>query len=464
MPNKHYPQIKFEVVFPIPKRLAFSKRLTNPCHLPIAVISTSSMSIHNVLADSVEATNKSPSFINFSVEICAIKYLLVFLNLELIEIGWLSDEIRINCAFHLFIKQDLCLQKQRNIMRKETDFLGERSLPKDAKYGIHSLRASENFPVGGTFPMEWYCSTAIVKLAVYNTYSRFKKAAKNKYKGQDLPIDFFDDAILDALQVAAIECSEGQHYEHFIVPAYSGGAGTSQNMNVNEIITNRALELLGYEYGQYNKLHPIEHANIYQSTNDVMPTALKTAIMFLLNELEDKINDLRSEIEKLETKYRNTLRLAFTQMQQAVHSTYGRLFSAYNEALSRDWWRVSKCFERIKQVNLGGSAVGTALTVPRYFVMEMTQELSQLTELPLTRSENLSDATQNLDSIVEVHAILKAHAVNIEKISADMRLLAADVRNINELSIPQKQAGSSIMPGKVNPVIIEYAISAATKV
>ena len=151
-------------------------------------------------------------------------------------------------------------------------------------------------------------------------------------------------------------------------------------------------------------------------------------------------------------------------MQEAVPSTYGLLFSTYSEALSRDWWRISKCFERIKTVNLGGGAIGTGLAVPKFFIMEVVPELQKLTGLPVTRSENLSDATNNLDSFVEVHAILKAHAVNLEKMVSDLRMLASDVAGKHSVAIPQRQVGSSIMPGKVNPVIPEFVVSAAHKI
>jgi aspartate ammonia-lyase len=269
---------------------------------------------------------------------------------------------------------------------------------------------------------------------------------------------------MDALESAAVEISLGQHYASFIVPAISGGAGTSINMNVNEIIANRALQKLGSDLGNYEKIDPIEAANIYQSTNDVVPTALKVAVMHLLGDLESAINTLRQKIEITEGKYRNELRIAYTQMQEAVPSSYGMLFSTYSEALSRDWWRVSKCFERIKIVNLGGSAVGTGIAVPKFFIMEVVPALQKLTGLPVTRSENLSDATNNLDSFVEVHAILKAHAVNLEKMVSDLRLLASDVAGVHKVTIPQRQVGSSIMPGKVNPVIPEFVISAAHKI
>jgi len=169
-------------------------------------------------------------------------------------------------------------------------------------------------------------------------------------------------------------------------------------------------------------------------------------------------------MENLEKKYRDVLRIGYTQMQEAVPSSYGLLFSMYNDALSRDWWRISKCMERLKVINLGGSAIGTGIAVPRYFIMEVASNLQKITSLPLTRSENMCDATSNLDKYVEVHATLKAHAVNLEKMANDIRLLASDLCHSGEFSIPHKQIGSSIMPTKVNPVIVEFVISAVHKI
>jgi aspartate ammonia-lyase len=254
------------------------------------------------------------------------------------------------------------------------------------------------------------------------------------------------------------------HFEHFIVPAVQGGAGTSINMNVNEIITNSALYNLGHKYGEYSFIDPIEQANIYQSTNDVIPTSLVVAVMKLLQSLEESINSLRQKIEEYEKRGRKMLRPGYTQMQEAVPSSFGHLFSSYNEALSRDWWRVSKCSERVKVINLGGGAIGTGLAVPKYFIMEVVPELRKLTGLQLTHSENLADATSNLDRWVEIHSTLKAHAVNLEKMVNDIRLLASDIGGEKLLSIPEKQIGSSIMPGKINPVIPEFVISAAHKI
>lgn len=348
-------------------------------------------------------------------------------------------------------------------MRKEIDFIGEKSIPENALYGIQSLRASENFSNSTVFHPEWFQSMGIVKLAMYETIKNFQRDVKAKYG--DVPnLRVTPDNILESMIQAAHEISQKKHFEHFIVPAVQGGAGTSINMNVNEIIANRALQIIGKSIGDYNEIDPIEQANQYQSTNDVVPTALRVATMQLLDKLETEINELRSEFEILETKNRDILRIGYTQMQEAVPSSFGKLFSAYNDALSRDWWRISKCFERIKIVNLGGSATGTGLTVPRYVIMEAVRNLQKITNLPLTRGENLNDATSNLDSWVEIHAILKAHAVNLEKISSDIRLLASDLNTNKSLSIPQKQIGSTIMPGKVNPVISEFVISISHRV
>lgn len=347
--------------------------------------------------------------------------------------------------------------------RTESDFLGSRQVPADALYGIHALRARENFPDTTLFHEEWYRAMGLVKQACYLTASAYFKALKQKY-GKDLPpVKVISEAVLDALTLTAAEVSGGMYSEYFIVPAVSGGAGTSINMNVNEIIANASLLKIGHKPGDYHLIDTTEEANIFQSTNDVVPTALKVAVMFLLNDLETAINELRAGFEVLEGRYRDSLRVAYTQMQEAVPSSYGKLFSNYSDALSRDWWRVSKCFERIKVVNLGGSAIGTSVAVPRYFVMEVVQQLQLLTKLPVTRGENLTDTTSNLDAFVEVHAILKAHAVNLEKIANDLRLLASDLTGAN-IKLPQQQVGSSIMPGKVNPVIPEFVISSSHQV
>jgi len=349
-------------------------------------------------------------------------------------------------------------------MRQEKDYIGTLEIEDDALYGIHSMRAQLNFPDTTPFHAEWYQAVGTVKKACYQAAQKFFDAVKKEVGNRPLPFDPTDRDVMQVLVESAAEVEQGNHFRSFIVPALQGGAGTSINMNINEIIANTALKKSGHKPGEYNYIDPIEHANVFQSTNDVIPTALRIAAMRILSVLESSINMLRHAIEKEEKKAEGALRIGYTQMQEAVPSSFGRLFSTYNDALSRDWWRVSKCFERIKVVNIGGSAIGTGITVPRFFMNEVVLLLQQNTGLPVTRAENLQDATANLDPFVEVHAVLKAHAVNLEKIASDIRLLASDVAKSRELTIPQKQAGSSIMPSKVNPVITEFVISVSHKV
>lgn len=348
-------------------------------------------------------------------------------------------------------------------MRIESDYLGSREISDDALYGIHSLRAKENFPDTTSFHIEWYKSMGLVKKACYLTYQEFSKAVKSDVDSSSKGYPLISDEIIQSLISASQEVFEGNHFNHFIVPAIQGGAGTSINMNVNEIVANLALLRIGQKSGDYSIIDPIEHANIFQSTNDVVPTALKVAAIQQLTILEESINNLRFKVEEQEKKNRGNLRIGYTQMQAAVPSSWGQLFSAYSEALSRDWWRVSKCFERIKVVNIGGGAIGTGIGTPRFFIMEVVSQLQKLTGLPLTRSENLNDATSNLDALVEVHAILKSHAVNLEKMASDLRLMASDIAG-NQITIPKRQVGSTIMPGKINPVIAEYVVSVSHRV
>ncbi len=351
-----------------------------------------------------------------------------------------------------------------DFMRIEKDFLGEVSIPADALYGIHSYRARQNFSNPVPFPIEWYKATGLVKLACYRTVRKLQKAIQKEHPDLVDHLRLPGEKILGAMESAASDVSSGSYFEHFIIPGVQGGAGTSINLNINEIISNVALLGLGKQPGSYEFVDPIEAANIYQSTNDVIPTALTLASMQLLNELEEAVNRTRFSMEQLETKYRSSLRLGFTQMQEAVPSTYGQLFGSYNEALSRDWWRVSKAFERIKVVNLGGGATGTGISLPRFYIMEVVPVLKNLSALPLTQGDFMPDTTSNMDKWVEVHAILKAHAVNMEKIASDLRLLASGVVQNREVSLPDRQVGSSIMPGKVNPVIAEYIISSVHRI
>ncbi len=352
------------------------------------------------------------------------------------------------------------MNKPNEGTRKEQDFLGDVDVPVNALYGIHSCRARDNFPDSTAFHKEWYEAIGIVKKACYLTSRDYFVAVSKKYPEKN--IRTLQEDQLDALILSASEVAGGLYFDHWIVPAVSGGAGTSINMNANEIIANAALLKLGKKPGDYSVIDPLEHANIFQSTNDVIPTSLKICLLYLLLKLESSINETRAEVEKIETAHRNSMKIAYTQMQEAVPSSFGKLFSTYSEALSRDWWRVSKCSERLKLVNLGGGAVGTGLSVPRFFIMEVVSNLQKITGLPVARSENMADATSNLDSFVEVHATLKSHAVNLEKLASDIRLMASDINKpFPVVSIPARQTGSTIMPGKINPVIPEFVISSS---
>jgi aspartate ammonia-lyase len=230
-------------------------------------------------------------------------------------------------------------------------------------------------------------------------------------------------------------------------------------MNLNEVIANRAAELLGGERGT-GLVHPVEDVNLHQSTNDVYPTAVKIAAIFLLRELSQAIAKLQGSFQKKEKEFAAIVKMGRTELQEAVPITLGAEFSAFGEALSRDRWRTFKCEERLRVVNIGGTAVGTGLSSPRSFIFLVIEKLRDLTGLGLSRGENLLDATANTDPFVEVSGILKAHASNLIKIANDLRLL----NFLGEIELPKLQAGSSIMPGKVNPVMLEAAIQGAIKV
>jgi len=333
-------------------------------------------------------------------------------------------------------------------MRVEHDLLGERTLPDDAPWGIHTLRAAENFPLLGRPPHpDLIVAFARVKAAA---------AATNRSLGH------LDPAVADAIRAACADLAEGRLGGAIIVDALAGGAGTSVNMNVNEVIANRAEELLGGRRGDYHRVHPLDHVNLHQSTNDTFPTALKIAAIWGLKRLEPAIAALQTAFQAKEAAFSGIVKVGRTQLQDACPMTLGAEVSAWAEALSRDRWRVFKCEERLRVVNLGGTAIGTGLTAPRDYVFGVVEALRAETGLPLARAENLVDCTQNADPFVEVSGILKALATTLIKISGDLRLLASGPRaGLGELIVPPVQAGSSLMPGKVNPVIPEAVTQAA---
>ncbi|MBC7293087.1 MAG: aspartate ammonia-lyase, partial [Thermoleophilia bacterium] len=237
---------------------------------------------------------------------------------------------------------------------------------------------------------------------------------------------------------------------------------TSTNMNVNEVLANRALEILGEEHGRYDRVSPLDDINLHQSTNDTYPTALRLAAIRLLHTLEDQVVALQETFQVLEQRFAHVVKVGRTEMQDAVLTTLGREIGAYAEALSRDRWRIYKCEERLRVVNLGGTAIGTGLSAPRQYIFRVVDTLRDLSGIGFARAENLVEATQNADVFVEVSGILKACAATLLKICGDLRLLSSGPEaGLGEIRLPQKQAGSSIMPGKVNPVIPEAVSQAA---
>lgn len=335
--------------------------------------------------------------------------------------------------------------------RMETDFLGEKAVPAEAYYGIHTIRAVENFDVS--------------RQKVHPELLRALAVVKQAAAESNMSIGGLDKNIGSAIFQAAEEIADGKFVEAFIVDAFQGGAGTSTNMNMNEVIANRAIELLGGKRGDYHLVHPLDHVNMSQSTNDVYPTALRIAAIRLLLPLSEACAVLQGALQRKEEEFGGVLKLGRTEMQDAVPITLGQEFSAWAEAISRDRWRLYKVEERLRKVNLGGTAVGTGLNAPRKYVYTVIERLRNLSGLGLSRDENSIDGTQNADVFVEVSGLLKACAVTMIKISADLRLLSSGPRGgFGEIQLPNLQAGSSIMPGKVNPVIPEMVTQVAYQV
>jgi aspartate ammonia-lyase len=333
--------------------------------------------------------------------------------------------------------------------RIETDLLGTREIPTDTMWGIHTERALENFHLSKqTVHLELVKAFGEVKLACFRT---------NRQLGY-----FAETQKADAIEQACAEMAEGLLAKHVVVDSLQGGAGTSTNMNVNEVIANRALELAGKEKGDYSFISPLNDVNLHQSTNDAYPTALKVAAIRTIRQLEQSVLGLQEAFQAKEKEFAHVVKIGRTQLQDAVLTTLGREMGSYAEAFNRDRWRFSKCEERLRVVNLGGTAIGSGLGAPRQYIFRVVDHLRENTGIGLARAENLIDNTQNADVFVEVSGMLKACAVSILKISNDLRLMASGPdAGLAEIILPAKQAGSSIMPGKVNPVIPEAAAQAA---
>ena len=335
---------------------------------------------------------------------------------------------------------------ERHPTRRERDLLGDMEIPADVYWGIHTGRAIRNFPLSGR----------PVHPGLIRAFALVKKACALA----NLELGYLTPEKGEAIIAACGEIAAGGLSDQFPVDALQGGAGTSTNMNVNEVVANRAIEILQGRKGDYRLIHPLEDVNLHQSTNDVYPTALKVASISGLRRLSRAVADLQGAFQEKEKAFGAIVKIGRTEMQEAVPMTLGAEFAAFAEAIARDRWRTFKAEERLRVVNLGGTAIGTGLTAPRDYIFLVIEKLREISEMGLSRGENLTGETANADPFVEVSGILKAHSTNLVKISGDLRLL----NFMGEVHLVPLQAGSSIMPGKFNPVALEAVIQTGLRV
>ena len=326
--------------------------------------------------------------------------------------------------------------------REEHDSIGARLIPAEAYYGVQSLRASENFNITGR-KLHSQFVFAIVEL---------KKAAA--ITNRDAGV--YDERIANAIITACDEILEGKLLENFITDAVQGGAGTSANMNANEVIANRAIELLGGTKGDYRIVHPNDHVNCGQSTNDVIPSAGRIATIRLLLQATESLKKLKGAFEDKAKEFDKVIKMGRTEMQDAVPISFSQVFGAFASALSRDIRRFSLAIEEMSVLNMGATAIGTGINAHPDYIKGVTENIRAVTGIDVSQADDLVDATQNLDSFVFVSGIVKSCAVTLSKIANDIRLMSSGPRTgFGEINIPPKQNGSSIMPGKVNPVMPE---------
>ena len=332
--------------------------------------------------------------------------------------------------------------------RLEADSIGTLEIPAEAYYGVQSLRGKMNFPITG-HPMHpvFIRNIARIKIA----------AAQVNRESGELPAE-----IADAVIRACREIADGGLREAFIVDAIQGGAGTSANMNMNEVAANRAIELLGGTKGDYTVVHPNDHVNMCQSTNDVIPTAGKLTALELLDPLRDALRELEVELLSKAVEFRDVMKMGRTQLEDAVPMRLGQSFHAYATMVRRDRKRITQTAEEMRVVNLGATAIGTGINTSPYYQENIVAALASLTGIPLIKAEDLFDATENLDGFVALSGVLKACAINLSKMCNDLRLLSSGPKTgFGEINLPPMQNGSSIMPGKVNPVIPEVVTQVA---
>jgi len=335
--------------------------------------------------------------------------------------------------------------------RAEKDFLGTMRVPDDAYYGIQTLRAIENFPITG-YRIH---SSLIIAMAIV------KKAAALA----NVEAGFLDKKIGTYIAEASTELIKGKYHEQFLVDPIQGGAGTSINMNTNEVIANVALEKMGLAKGNYDVISPNDHVNMSQSTNDAVPTAAHICIRMLLNELLETMKKLRDTFVEKAKNFDHVIKMGRTHLQDAVPIRFGQELEAYAKALGRDIMRIEASGQKLNEVNMGATAVGTGLNAYQHYIDSVILKLQENSGFPIQQAESLVDATQNTDCYTEVSAALKICAINMSKISNDLRIMASGPRcGLFEINLPPRQPGSSIMPGKVNPVMPELINQVAFQV
>jgi aspartate ammonia-lyase len=340
-----------------------------------------------------------------------------------------------------------------NAVRTEHDLLGDRAVPAQAYYGVHTLRAVENFPITGT------------PISIYPDLIRALAAIKQAAALTNRELELLDEEKTNAIVKACEEIRAGKLHDQFVVDVIQGGAGTSTNMNANEVIANLALEHLGHAKGEYQYLHPNEHVNMSQSTNDVYPTAIKIAGYMGIFRLVDAMAKLRRAFELKAEEFKDVLKMGRTQLQDAVPMTLGQEFSTYAVMLGEDEDRLKEAAMLVREINLGATAIGTGINAHPDYAGLVCRRLTAITGIPLITSPNLIEATQDCGGFVQLSGVLKRVAVKLSKTCNDLRLLSSGPRaGLNEINLPPMQAGSSIMPGKVNPVIPEVVNQIAFEV
>ena len=336
-------------------------------------------------------------------------------------------------------------------MRTESDSIGTKNLPADVYYGVQSLRAMENFPITGKMMIpEMINSLALLKKAC---------AIANRDAG------VFDAKIADAIVAACDDICAGKFHDQFIVDPIQGGAGTSMNMNANEVIANVAIEKLGGTLGDYSIVHPNDHVNQGQSTNDIVPTAGKMTVVTLLQPLLAELKTLKAAFDKKAEEFDSIIKMGRTQMQDAVPVRLGQEFAAYASAVARSIKRIDAIQAEMYPVNMGGTAIGTGINADLTYFHEVTKVLAELSGVPYFQATDMIDGTQHIDCFAAVSGVLKDCGLALSKIANDLRLMSSGPRTgFGEINLPARQNGSSIMPGKVNPVIPEVVSQVAFRV